>query len=140
MRRKQIPGDLTASGLLNAEFRAHLRDKDEGKDEEMTGVLTRPAHRGEREETGLSTARSSLLPQWTGSGAATNVTGCRRMRERMRLHFGTLPLILISPAVWLTLTLRARPDSQAQPKDLETAEPHLRIGPVAVAVNKSTHG
>ena len=131
--KKQIPGDLTASGLLNAEFRAHLRE-----DRGVTGVLTRPAHRGEGEETGLSTARPGLLPQWTGSGAATNVR-ISSNGGADEIAFGTIPLTLISRSSVADAALRARPaHSQAQPKDLETAEPHLRIGPVAVAINKST--
>ena len=136
--KKQLPGDLTASGLLNAEFHAHRR-----QDSGVTGVLARPAHRGESEETEISTARPGLLPQWTGSGAATSV----RLSSNGgadEIAFGTIPLTLISPSKMAGAAQRAGPGhttatvkERAQPRDFEPAEPHLRIGPVAIAINNS---
>jgi hypothetical protein len=136
--KKQIPRDLTASGLLNAEFHAHRRE-----DSGATGVLARPANRGARAGTGLSTARPDPLPQWTGSGAATSV----RLSSNGgadEIAFGTIPLTLISPSKVTGAAQRAGPGhttatvkEQPQPRDVEPAEPHLRIGPVAIAINKS---
>ena len=65
--KKQIPGDLTASGLLNAEFRA---------------ARTFPAD-----------ARHGLLTQWTGSGSATNVRLLSNAGKDA-VAFGTIPLVL----------------------------------------------
>ncbi len=134
--KKQIPSDLTASGLLNAEFRARLH-----QDSGVRGVLARPANRGGSESTGLSTARLSLMPQWTGSGAATNVT-LSSNAGKDEIALGTLPLTLISPSTLAVAAQRTRsvhttPKQQVQPRDLEPTAPHLRIGPVTVGINNS---
>src|SRR5208282_2230429 len=64
--KKQIPGDLTASGLLNAEFRATRSAPEDGG---ATGAS--PVHPGG--DSRVSTARHDLLTKWTGNGSATNV-------------------------------------------------------------------
>src|SRR5208283_2228035 len=68
--KRQIPGDLTATGLLNAEFRA-----------------TRNAPEA---------ARQGLLQQWTGNGSATNVRLSSNGRNagnagKDEVAFGTIP-------------------------------------------------
>ena len=71
--KKQIPGDLTARGLLNAEFHA-MRNGPPGPED----------------------ARLALLPQWkwSGTGAATNV---RLLSNggKDEVDFGTIPLALV---------------------------------------------
>ena len=111
--KRQIPADLTATGLLNAEFRA------------TRGF---PADR-----------RLGLTTRWTGNGSATNVRlssiGAKigGNAEQDEIAFGTIPLILAA-ADSLGDTIR-RP--RTQDKEHEPAEPHLQIGPVALTMNTS---
>jgi hypothetical protein len=125
--KKQIPGDLTASGLLNAEFRA-TRNIPEAAGH---GLLQHP------------------LQQWTGSGSATNVrlssnAGNAGNAGKDEVAFGTIPLAMVSrtivPADSQGTSQGGRPGhprakEQEQEKDQEPAETHLRIGPVALAMN-----
>ncbi|MGA2457998.1 MAG: AsmA family protein [Terriglobales bacterium] len=109
--KKQIPGDLTASGLLNAEFHA-----------------TRGAP---------GAAGHGSLQQWTGSGSATNVrllssTGNPGEDE---VAFGTIPLALVSQTI-SRQAKRGHPRTKEE-KDPEPAETHLQIGPVALSMNAS---
>jgi AsmA protein len=116
--KKQIPGDLTATGLLDAEFRA-----------------TRSA----AGDTG-----QSILPQWTGTGSATNVRlssdgGNRRNAEKDEVALGTIPLALVPLTMAAGDSHRGR-HGHARVKedaDREPTETHLRIGPVAATVNTS---
>jgi hypothetical protein len=106
--KKQIPGDLTASGLLNAEFHA-TRNIPEA-------------------------ARQGSLQQWTGSGSATNVR-LSSNSGKDEVAFATIPLALVA-----AYSQRDRPGHARtieQEKDQEPAETHLRIGPVALAMNAS---
>src|ERR1700686_4297220 len=67
--KKQIPGDLTASGLLNAEFHATRN---------LAGA-----------------AQDDIQPQWTGDGWATNVRVASRLSANAgkdEVAFGTIPL------------------------------------------------
>src|ERR1019366_9372928 len=101
--KKQIPADLTATGLLNAEFRA------------TRGF---PADR-----------RRVFTTRWTGNGSATNVRLSSNAANEVAL--GTVPLALTdSPEDQIR-----RP--RTQEKEQEPAEPHLRIGPVALTMNTS---
>lgn len=101
--KKQIPADLTATGLLNAEFRA------------TRGF---PADR-----------RRGFTTRWTGNGSATNVRLSSNAANEVAL--GTVPLALTdSPEDQIR-----RP--RTQDKEQEPAEPHLRIGPVALTMNTS---
>jgi AsmA protein len=117
--KKQVPGDLTASGLLNAEFRAT------------------------RNVPGIE--RHDSLPQWTGSGSATNVrlssnVGNARNAGKDEVAFGTIPLALVSRTIVPANSQRGRPGhrrAQEQQKDGEPAEPHLRIGPAPLTINAS---
>jgi len=117
--KKQVPGDLTASGLLNAEFRA-----------------TRNVPGIERQDS---------LPQWTGTGSATNVrlssnVGNARNAGKDEVAFGTIPLALVSRTIVPANSQRGRPGhrrAQEQQKDEEPAEPHLRIGPAPLTINAS---
>jgi hypothetical protein len=114
--KKQIPGDLTASGLLNAEFRA-----------------TRNAPGG----AGQGLLQPSLQ-QWTGNGSATNVRLSSNGGED-EFAFGTIPLALVAAdSQGVSQGGRpGRPRTQEHEKDQEPAETHLRIGPVALAMNAS---
>ncbi len=101
--KKQIPADLTATGSLNAEFRA------------TRGF---PADR-----------RHAFTTRWTGNGSATNVRLSPNAADEVAL--GTVPLTLTDS---LGAKIR-RP--RTQDKEQEPAEPHLRIGPVALTMNTS---
>jgi len=109
--KKQIPGDLAASGLLNAEFRA-------------TRSVPGAAGHGS-------------LQQWTGNGSATNVRLLSSAGDagEDEVAFGTIPLALVSR----TISQKAKhghPRTKEE-KDPEPAETHLRIGPVALSMNAS---
>jgi len=131
--KKQIPGDLTATGALNAEFRARHNPPGTRENGGATGVS--PVQRGG--DARLSLAR--LLPQWTGSGLATNVhLSSNAGKDQVAL--GTIPLTLVSATMVATGSHGGR-SSQARTDDKdkveEPAEAHLRIGPAAVTVNAS---
>ena len=117
--KKQIPGDLTASGLLNAEFHATRNGPPIPED-----------------------ARLELLAHWSGAGAATNVRVASRLSSNTGIDdvaFGTIPLALVaaeSPAA-KPGHLMTRLKTKEQEKNQEPAETHLRIGPVALAMNVS---
>lgn len=110
--KKQTPADLTASGLLNAEFHA---------------TRNGPPVRGD--------ARFGLLPQWSGSGSATDVrlsfSGANGTKDEIAL--GTVPLTLV--AADLPLDKRGRRNTPE--KYPEPDETHLRIGPATLATNAS---
>jgi len=120
--KKQIPGDLTATGLLNAEFRA-----------------TRSA---------AGDIVQGISPRWTGTGSATNVRlgsngGNGRNAGKDEVALGTIPLALIPVTATAAESHGGRPghpgtkEDKDKDKDQEPAETHLRIGPVALAVNAS---
>jgi hypothetical protein len=111
--KKQIPGDLVASGMLNAEFRA-LRNGPPVPDD----------------------ARHSLLLQWTGTGSATNVRVSSNSRKD-EIAFGTIPLALAAGYEQEASRKGRLADRKAQEKEPQTAEPHLLIGPIALAMNAS---
>jgi hypothetical protein len=108
--KKQIPVDLTASGLLNAEFRAT---------------------RNVPEAAGHGLLQHSLQ-QWTGSGSATNVQLSSNGGED-EVAFGTIPLALVAA----DSQGPGHPRTKEPGKDQEPAEPHLRIGPILLAMNGS---
>jgi hypothetical protein len=112
--KKQIPGDLTATGLLDAEFRA------------TRGVLE-------------SDLINPPLPQWTGSGAATNVR-LSSNAGKDEVVLGTIPLTLSShpPNDRLEHPESTQKTTPKPTENQEPAEPHLRIGPVLVAMNNSS--
>jgi len=129
--KKQIPGDLTTTGLLNAEFRA-TQHVSAGTG--ATGVS--PVQQGGTAR--LSTARPGLLPQWTGSGAATNVR-LSSNAAKQEVALGTVPLALV-PVTTVAADWPGRRPGLSRTKadkDHEPAETHLRIGPAAMAVNGS---
>jgi hypothetical protein len=112
--KKQIPGDLTASGLLNAEFHA-TRDGP-----------------GFREDGGLT--------KWTGNGAATNVR-LSSNGGKDEVAFGTIPLALVAADSRTAKSghhlTRLKAKEKEQEKNQEPAETHLRIGPVALPMSLS---
>ena len=113
--KKHVPPDLTANGLLNAEFHA---------------VRTISAD--------SANAQRRFLPQWSGSGSATDVR-LSSNQGKAEIALGTIPLALIP-------VTSAAPGSHGGPyghlrrkeeQDHEPAETYLRIGPAALAVNAS---
>jgi AsmA family len=140
--KKQIPGDLAASGLLNAEFRATRSAPEDGG---ATGAL--PVQPGG--DARLFTVRHGLLTKWTGNGSATNVrlSWSAGNAGEDEVALGTIPLALVSRTM-VSRTLVSRTHGghrfapgQARPtkeeKDQEPADTHLRIGPVALSMNAS---
>ncbi len=107
--KKQVPSDLTASGLLNAEFRAT------------------------RDLPGLRDARQGLLPIWTGSGAATDVRLSSHAGED-EMAVGTIALTLLSAEVHGARAAHAGTKEQT---NQEPTGPRLRMGPVALTMNGS---
>jgi AsmA family len=110
--KKQIPGDLTATGLLNAEFRATRHATD------ATG--------------------QGIWPQWTGSGSATDVhLSSKALRDEVAM--GTIPLALVPATMVAAGSHGGRPSHPRakEDEDQEPTETHLRIGPAALAVNAS---
>ncbi len=128
--KKQIPGDLTASGLLNAEFHATRNVADLLKDGGATGVSPVPPGGDAR----LSTARHGMVTQWAGSGAATNVRLLSNAGKD-EVALGTIPLTLVAPESPRTRLAHSR--SIEKVKDQESAGPQLRIGPVVLTMNTS---
>lgn len=120
--KKQIPADLTASGLLNAEFHATRNGPSVPED-----------------------ARLELLAHWSGTGAATNVRVASRLSSNAgnrgidEVAFGTIPLTLVAADSRTAKPgrLGARLKAKEIEKNQEPAETHLRIGPVALAMNVS---
>lgn len=115
--KKQIPGDLTSTGLLNAEFRARGNASDASEDPQQ-----------------------GFVPQWTGHGFATNVH-LSSMAGKNEVAFATIPLALVPVTPMATGShgnrLGHSRTEEDKEKDEEPAETHLQIGPVAVEVNAS---
>ena len=113
--KKQIPSDLTATGLLNAEFRAIQ----------------------------IAAGGHNILPQWTGSGSATNVRLSSKGggAEKDEVVLGTIPLALVPVDMAVAASRAGRhghaPTKTKVDQDHEPAETHLRIGPATLAVNAS---
>jgi hypothetical protein len=112
--KKQLPGDLTATGLLNAEFRAarNLPNSSDASED----------------------ARLGFSGQWTGSGSATNVhLSSSAGNGKDEVAFGAIPLELIA----------ARPPggNPLSPKkkgnDEGPVTTHLRIGSATLSVDGS---
>jgi AsmA protein len=126
--KKQLPNDLTANGMLDAEFHATRNGSSD-----------------------LDDVRHGSMPQWTGTGSATNVRLFSNSGKD-EVAFGTIPLALVSGAPLSgkmsadsagskskhgparTITGRAIIMEEKAP---EPVEPHLRIGPVALSIGAS---
>jgi len=131
--KKQIPGDLTATGLLNAEFRARRDFSDGGG---ATGVSPTPPGGDAR----LSTARRGSSTKWDGGGVATDVRlSSNAAKDEVAL--GTIPLALVPAAMAAADLHGGRPghprNKTKDDKDREPTETHLRIGPAALVVSGS---
>jgi hypothetical protein len=115
--KKQVPGNLTASGLLNAEF------------------LLRNNYR-----TVLNSAingQLECLPLWSGRGSVTDVRLLSNAGKD-EVVFGTIPLALVGDSPCVSPgDRRGRPKTQAQQDEREPREPHLRVGPIDLAMNTS---
>jgi AsmA family len=131
--KKQIPSDLTATGLLNARFRT----THEGVG---NGLLVEHGHR-------FRSAPQDSLQTWTGDGTATNVR-LLSTSERSEIVVGTVPFVLTSSRPSSRVL---SPDSRHNGEDIsnsqekwtlnneqEPAAPHLRIGPVGLAIGSSS--
>ena len=135
--KKQIPADLTASGLLNAEFHA-MRSVPGEELKNRPGKGTASAVPPEANEElgfgprGALTSRR-VLRQWTGSGAATNVRLLSNAGKD-ELVLGTIPLTLVSAGS--AEGKLAYPRTKEQ-REQELAGPQLRVGPVALVMNAS---
>src|SRR5208283_712706 len=106
--KRQIPSDLTAGGLLNAEFRA---------------TRSFPAE-----------ARHGVSTQWTGNGSAANVRlSLLGGNGKNDVGFATIPLAMAAADSPGAKTHHQR----KQERDQEPADPHLRIGPVILAMKAS---
>ncbi len=126
--KKQIPSDLTASGLLNAEFHATSNVAGLLKDGGATGVS--PVSPGGNAQ--LSAVRHGMMTQWRGSGAATDVRFSANAGND-EVAFDTIPLTLVAPDSPRTRVAHPR----SKEKEQEPAEPHLRVGPVTLAMSTS---
>ncbi len=106
--KKEIPIDLTASGLLNAEFHA---------------TRSYPAD-----------ARHGVSTQWTGNGSAANVRlSLLGGNGKNDAGFATIPLAMAAADSPKAKIHRSR----KQETDQEPAEPRLQVGPVALTMNTS---
>lgn len=114
--KKQIPSDLTASGLLNVEFRA------------TRGVTVLAGQH-------LS---PSLSQTWTGNGSVTNVRVSSTVGNagKDEVVFGTIPLALVTDDSAAGRLRLSRTENKK--KDEEPAAPHLRIGPTPLTMNGAT--
>jgi hypothetical protein len=121
--KKQIPNDLSASGLLNAKFR-----------------VTRTV------PTVLTDARHGLLERlsqtWTGNGSVTNVRLSSNAGNpgKNQVVFGTIPLLLVSAdshRIWQGSRF-GHSSGKEQEKEQEPAEPHLRIGTTLLEMGSPT--
>lgn len=118
--KQQLPRDLTAGGLLNAQFHAK---------------------RSVPRASGDGPSPYSLLA-WTGSGSATNVVLSSNAGADA-VSFGTVPLAVLSqskvpdqstPANMQASLLRTR-RRPVPLRDPEVSDIHLQIGPTALAMN-----
>ena len=131
--KKQIPDDLTATGLLNAEFQA-------------TRTTLKPARRGAIQlslptSTGQAQSERTASKQiWSGTGLATNVRleSNGPNAERDQVFFSAIPLTLVGAESQGASHADSPGRSEPEEKDQEPADPHLRIGPISLAMNAST--
>jgi hypothetical protein len=120
--KKHVPIELSATGVLNAEFRA-------------TRALTKGGRRD------LS---PHLLQTWSGAGSATNVLlsspsrGGNAASDRIdEIAFASIPLALEGRSDSSTAA-HIFPTRKAQQPDSEHSQTDLRIGPVTLAMNAGT--
>jgi hypothetical protein len=124
--KQQIPGDLAATGLLNAEFRA-TRSTPEAMQQVIVSRRSAPAF-------------GSL---WSGTGSLSNVRlvshSANAVGGQDQLTFSTIPLALVSTtaAIGNLPAASQRFDKRKETKDDEPAGPHLRIGPAPLKVNSA---
>jgi AsmA protein len=120
--KKRLPADLTAAGLLNAEFRATRGVHALSNISENARRVSLPRS--------LQFPLQTPLEKWTGSGAATNVRFSTNS-GKYEVSFGTIPLTLVG----LDASERKLAHSKTTlEKEPEPAEPHLRIGPAALTL------
>lgn len=123
--KQQVPADLTATGLLNAEFH---------------GARSQPSLRNTMRR-GRSKNKVEAQP-WSGAGAATNVRVLWNSGKE-QANLGTIPLTLVTSDTLTTSLPNSRPPENSRSVmrkrgDFhEPAEACLRLGPVALAMNDS---
>jgi hypothetical protein len=120
--KKHIPVELSASGLLNAEFHA-------------TGALSKSTRRD---------PLPHLVQTWNGTGSATSVLLSSSSRDvnaasdRIdEIAFASIPLTVEGRSDSSTVA-RISKAREAQPTDKERSQTNLRIGPVTLAMNAGT--
>jgi hypothetical protein len=120
--KKHIPVELSASGLLNAEFHA-------------TGALSKSTRRD---------PLPHLVQTWNGTGSATSVLLSSPSRDvnaasdRIdEIAFASIPLALEGRSESSTVARISRA-RETQPGDRERSQTDLRIGPVTLAMNAGT--
>jgi len=111
--KKQVSSDLTATGLLNAEFHA-VRNLPDASEHTRRGMA------------------DNFLQAWTGSGSATNVRLSSNSAEGV-VAIGTIPLTLVSQRIPVDL----HSGEKTQVNEQEPTDTHLRIGPIAFSMNAS---
>jgi uncharacterized protein involved in outer membrane biogenesis len=121
--KKQVPSDLDANGLLNAEF--HVKRD-----------ASRTAHRG-------------VLERWTGGGSISDVRLLSQLSPRRpsntgdpgkdEFDLGTIPLTLVAnDALEVSLgNVPGHPKTEERENKLDGIQTRVRIGPVALGVNGS---
>ena len=118
--KKEISPDLTASGLLNAEF--HL------------------SHPKASAQKSAKPADQKPTDQWTGTGVATNVhlasAGGASKSDKDELVIETVPLTLVDSSLpGSSHGGGQRAGSYWLGKDQEPSAVHLRFGPSGLAIN-----
>jgi hypothetical protein len=118
--KKQLPSDLTATGLLNAVFSAR--------------------HSGPPFPRDIAYYR---VEEWTGKGSATNVV-LSSNAGKDEVTLGTVPLVLLSQSMLphgvitpKMLAAFSRTGYMARPGDSKPSEIRLQIGPSPLTINGS---
>jgi hypothetical protein len=111
--KKQIPNDLTASGLLSGEFLIRS---------DRRSVLNSAIN-----------GRLDALPPWSGTGSATEVR-LQSNAGKDEIAFGNIPLALVGADSEAASPFHRLAKEE---QEHEPSEPHLRIGPVVVTMKSS---
>jgi hypothetical protein len=132
--KQGMPRDLTASGVLNAEFRARKRAANSG--------VTNGSPMAQREKTRIVSARDGTAALWSGTGLATDVI-LSSNAGKDEVVLGKIPFTLIARDIVSGPARRGTPNAKKELdptplKDSEPTETHLRMGPATVAMRGST--
>ncbi len=117
--KQQVPADLTATGLLNAQFHASRSEP---------GL-----HQNQRARQALT---PNLAQTWSGAGAATNVHVLWNAGQE-EVNLGNIPLALVSDSAGASQANPPRQVDIRKQRDAKPSETCLRIGPAAMLINNS---